>query len=152
MKTSMIQGEAGKGKGNQSLSLLSKPISSQTYQKSSTSQQHLWLLACSCEGNPPCSSSSTPLLFFSFISIGDLDIKAMDLKAVILHTSLFLLIILLPQNTSSPAHPLTQHPRERQQWGVQSYDRYKKGRMKLQLDTQLQIQIEFFLLLLIFHL
>lgn len=78
-----------------------------------------------------------------------MDIKAMDLKAVILHTSLFLLIILLPQNISSSAHPLTQHPRESQQWGVQGYDRYKKGRMKLQLDTQMQIQMEFFLLSLI---
>lgn len=48
-----------------------------------------------------------------------MDVKAVDLKAMILHTSLFLLIILFPQNTSSSAHPLTQHPRERQQWGVQ---------------------------------
>lgn len=43
----------------------------------------------------------------------------MDIKAMILHTSLYLLIILFPQNTSSSAHPLTQHPWEKQKWGVQ---------------------------------
>lgn len=94
------------GKGNQSISSLSKPISPQTYQKSSTSQQHLWLLACSCEGNPPCSSSSTPLLFFSFISIGDLDIKAMDLKAMILHTPVYFSSLSFSPKTPPPLHIL----------------------------------------------